>query len=644
MATDTSKSLFDQGMKDILAGNYVAAELSLQQASEINEEETTVYAASWAILLALRDREEEAITVLEERLETFSTDPNLLLAYGITLDRLGNLVEAEDAFQEVLEQDEDNPGALNGMSVCLKAKGDLVGATRLAAKAFATAPDNLIFAKNAADLLEEAGQTQTCYQVLYLGANYHPEDEELVCRALEACFANDEPEKAGELLTLVDDTVPWAAGWKASYLDWNGEHDRADVLINRTLERPAGSDPAFLFQAACIAMRRGDPLLADTFVMRILEKDPQHTGALRIRADLSLGRTDYDAAIDPLMKAYALSSDSLDGWQLFWSCLVSERFEEAEDTLTTLGEDEALAEDPLETCRLDLAEILLHVLQEGEAEEPDFSPLEGLPPEAVSGLLLQFLDFLDETKVESEEVDNFGRRLSNELGKQDPVLRLNRLYARNDWAKMSEALDELAQAMEEETTPLEPEQSTAIHQVYSLLTALGSEDEESVEEISDNLGEGLAEVLLNSLQHRNPLNNTEQRWVDKVRGEQQELTVLEEDPEMTDAFGEPLAPGGYLDVQDVEVVYETEDGEILTDVDEDEFEIVEEEVEVDPEDENYEYVWVEEEVAEEHLQAEPSDSFGGQIPEDVEYIEEIVYVDEDGNEIPEGEYEEGDFE
>lgn len=612
-------------MKDILAGNYVAAELSLQQASEINEEGTTVYAASWAILLALRDREEEAIAVLEERLETFSQDANLLLAYGITLDRQGNLEDAEDAYREVLEQDEENPGALNGMSTCLKAKGDLVGATRLAAKAFAMAPDNLIFAKAAADLLEEAGQFQTCYQVLYLGANYHPEDEELVSRALTACFANDEPEKAGELLTLVDEAQGWAAGWKASFLDWNGEHDRADMIINRTLERPAGNDPAFLFQAACIAMRRGDPLLADTFVERILAKDPQHTGALRIRADLSLGRTDYDAAIDPLMKAYALSSDSLTGWQLFWSCMVSERFDEAEDTFATLSEDEQVLSDPLETARLGLAETLLSVLQE-EGDLPELESLAELPPEAACGLLLQFLDFLDEVKLDSPELKSFGQQLSKELGSQDPVLRLNRLYARSLWDEMTTALNEMQAAIEEGTSPLAPEAAQDIHQVYSLMVALGSEDQEAVEELSEELGEGLTEVILNALQHRDQHNNTEQRWIDKVRGEQEELTILEEDPELVDADGQPIAPGGLFDVQDVEVVYETEDGEILTDVDEEEYEIVEEEVEIDPEDEDYEYVWVEEEVEEEV--AEPSDSFGGQVPHEGQY-QEVDYADDE---------------
>lgn len=642
MGTDTSKSLFDQAMKDILLGNYVAAELALEQASEVNEENTTIYAASWAILLALRNREEEAITILEERLENFSTDPNLLLAYGITLERQGNLTDAEDAYKEVLAQDEENPGALNGMATCLKVKGDFMGATRLAAKAFAIAPDNMIFAKNAANLLEKMGQTETCYQVLYLGANYHPEDEELVCRALQACLGQDEPEKAGELLTLVDVAQPWAAGWKANYLDWNGEYDRANELINRTLELPAGEEPTFLFHAACIAMRRGDPLLAETFVERLLEKDPQHTGALRIRADLSLGRTDYDAAVDPLMKAYALSSDSLTGWQLFWSCLASERFDEAEDTLTTLGEDEELASEPVEAARLELAEALLSTLQGEDHEAIDFSNWEEFPPEASSGLLLQALDFLDETKVEEDGLKHLSRQLTMQLGQQNPVLLLNRCYARKDWPMMKTALGALERCLDAEQSPLPPEVAEATHQAYSMLLALGTENTESVTELEPDLEGEIQQFVLNTLDLRDGLNPTEQRWVDKIRGQQEELTVLEEDPELVDESGQPLAPGGYLDLQDVEVVYETEDGQLLTDVDEDEYEIVEEEAELDPDDPEYEYVWVEEEVQEAATQpVAQSDSYGGQVPQDVEYVEEIVYVDdEEFDEDAEYEYEE----
>ena len=247
MSTDTSKSLFDQAMKEIMSSNYVAAELLLQQASEINEEGTTLYAACWATLLALRDREEEAIEILEERLETTSTDPNLLLAYGLSLEKLEKFEDAEDAFREALENDPESPGALRGLSQCLERRGDVVGGCRLAAKAFTLAPDNLVLAKTAAELLEKAGQKNTAFEVLELGAHYNPEDEFLVTSAVKQCLSRGEEERAWDILSQVDIGSPWAAGWKASFLDWRGDHERANDLIQKTLQRPTGSDNEFLF-------------------------------------------------------------------------------------------------------------------------------------------------------------------------------------------------------------------------------------------------------------------------------------------------------------------------------------------------------------------------------------------------------------
>ena len=46
------------------------------------------------------------------------------------------------------------------------------------------------------------------------------------------------------------------------------------------------------------------------------------------------------------------------------------------------------------------------------------------------------------------------------------------------------------------------------------------------------------------------------------------------------------------------MVYETEDGELIEDFNEEDYEIIEE-VEPDPDDPDYEYVWVEEEFVEE---------------------------------------------
>lgn len=608
MSTDTSKSLFDQAMKEILRGNFVPAEHLLQQASEINEEGTTLYAASWAVLLALRDRAEEAIAILEERLATFSTDTNLLLAYGLTLEKQGNFDDAEDAFREVLSQDATNPGALRGMSEILKRRGDKMEAAQMAVRAFTEAPDNVVFAKAAADMLEALDQTKTAFEVVDLAAHYNPEDEEMVSRALQGCLANNMIERAREILTIVDINQPWAAGWKASFLDWQGDHAAADELIERTLARPAGKDLGFLFQAACVAMRRGDVDKAEHFVESILAADPQHTGALRIRADLSLGRTDLDGAIDPLMKAFAASSDSVTGWRLFWSCILSGRLDEAEETLSTLADDEDIASDPLDAARLELATQFLDAMHGNSSEGTHFDTLDQLPEEAACGLLMEYLDAIDESKKKNAQLKAVRAALLEQLGLRDPLLRLNRLYARSDWSALAEALAELFASITS-GEPILGDETNSVYRLYSFMSALAQQQQDKVEEFSSPLEGEMPLVVTNFLSGRAQRNPTEQRWLDKLTAEFRKPVAPPPpapEPIQTTPTGVNIdtrqLSGGLIDTREIQagranaapapVVYETEDGELLTDFDESEYEVVEE-VDVGN-DEEYEYVWVEE--------------------------------------------------
>lgn len=604
MSTDTSKSLFDQAMKEILSSNFVRAEHLLQQASEVNEENTTLYAASWAVLLALRNREEEAISILEERLSSHSTDTHLLLAYGITLEKQENWDDAEDAFREVISQDPDNPGALRGLSSLLaRKKGDPVEVATLAVRAFSQAPDNAIFAKTAANMLEAIDQPKTALEILDLAALYNPEDEELVSRALKGCLANNLIDRAREILSILDINMPWAAGWKASFLDWQGEKEKADELIERTLSRPAGRDPEFLFQAACIAMRREDFDTAELYVERILEQDPQHTGALRIRADLSLGRTDLDGAIDPLMKAFSLSSDNVTGWRLFWSCIASGRFEAADETLTTLSEDESLMADILEVARLELAGLFLDSARNKKLDPKALPSLDLMPNEASCGLLLEFLEATEEFQNLTSNLAPLSKLLYQELGHRDPLLRLNRLYARNSWELMQDALEDLMASIEDGEPALGFDQTSGVHSLYSLLTALATQNQDRVATLTTEVSPETAATVTNILHQKLQPNPTEKRWL--YRGDSEDAhfhdhgtldsTPLETTPTGVNIDVRTRLAGAYIDEQDVEVIYETEDGQLLTDLSSGNYEVIDES-EIDPDDPDYEYIWVEEEV------------------------------------------------
>lgn len=608
-------------MKEILAGNFVPAEHLLQQASEINEESTTLYAASWAVLLALRDREEEAISILEERLATHSTDGNLLLAYGITLEKQGLFEDAEDAFREVISRDPNNPGALRGLSAVAHRKGQLVEAATLAVRAFSEVPDNAIFAKTAADRLEAIQQPKTAFEVLEMGALYNPEDEELVSRALKGCLANNLIDRARDILTIVDINQPWAAGWKASFLDWQGERDKADELIARTLARPAGNDTEFLFQCACIMMRREEVEAAEQYVERILAQDPQHTGALRIRADLSLGRTDLDGAIDPLRKAFSLSPDALTGWRLFWSCTASSRWEEAEDTLAALSEDEDLMADMLESMRLELAGVFLEAAQGEDLSVAEFANLDMLPNEASAGLLLEFLEAVEDYPHSTPSLQSLYGLLFEELGRRDPLLRLHRLYARSNWERLESALEDLRNSIEDGEPALGFEQSGSVYRLYGLLTALAKQDLERVERSQKGLDAETRSALRHILGQKTQRNPLEQRWLDGALSPETPAPTPDDTlasraasaPAPTNAplTGVPLAgapfTGGILDHRDaVEVIYETEDGEVITDLQSGDYEIIDDE---DEDDDEWEYIWVEEEVPVATPAAEPKETY-----------------------------------
>jgi len=614
MGTDTSKSLFDQAMKEILATNFVAAEMLLQQAAEINEEGTTLYAASWAVLLSVRDRMGEAIEILEERLETNSTDPNLLLAYGLVLEKQEKYEDAEDAFREVLTNDEENAGALRGLSACLERKGDVVSACKLAAQAFTLDPENLVLAKNAAHLLEEAGQINTAFEVLLLGAHYNAEDEELVTKAVEQCLQRGQIERAEDLLTQVDVLAPWAAGWKASFLDWQGDEERANHLIQKTLERFTGKDNTFLFHLCCILMRRGEVGAAEAYMEHILNNDPQHPGALRMKADFSIGRFEYNEMIDPLASALATSTE-IPGWPKFWHQVRSGSVEEAEESLAIMAEEESFNTDPVELARMEIAEQLILALSEGELVESELHLLDELPTEAAAGILLEFLEVLDGPLTEDHRVEELRALLNDELGLRDPILRLTRFYALGRWDDLGEALESFQEATPAAPPDQQPEREL-IHRLYTLLLELALGHEEPIEDFDFQEDPDLSGGALDILLQKAVRNAAEQRFLDKLSGESQKLAEREvPELEKTDDGPSFYEAGGLLNARDAEVVlYETEDGQTIEDFNEEEYEIIEEyeevEVEPDPEDDEYEYVWVEEEVPVEEYEVEvPEESF-----------------------------------
>jgi hypothetical protein len=160
-----------------------------------------------------------------------------------------------------------------------------------------------------------------------------------------------------------------------------------------------------------------------------------------------------------------------------------------------------------------------------------------------------------------------------------------------------------------------------IFALYTLLHGLGTESQTVIDEFDLNADPDVTGGAFDVLSQKPDRNLVEQRFLDKVQGEAERVQVRDvPELEKTDDSPSLYQSGGLLDTRDAQIVYETEDGEVITGFNEDEYEVVEEyeeiteEIEADPDDEDYEYVWVEEEVEVDEqgeIVAPPYDEFRG---------------------------------
>ncbi|MCA9794642.1 MAG: hypothetical protein KC910_22700, partial [Candidatus Eremiobacteraeota bacterium] len=329
------QSLFESAQQALLRGEIGAAELMLEQANELAGEGSNLYAAGLAVLMVIQGREDESLDLLNDKLGDNPEDATLLLAFGMTMEKTGDLEGAEDAYREALKYDDENPGALHGLAVRLQARGEKEEAEKLACKAFHKVPEHPVFALTAAKLLEECDKPDLAFQVAELGAAYNPDEEELVRRAVEGALQREMPDRAWELLQESNPENPWVAGWKATLLDLDGKHEEADALIEASMAG-AGNDTTYLFLVACIYLRREDPRTPE-LIGRILELDPGHAGAFKLKAEMV--SDNVEETIQPLAKAYEASHDAMTGWELVASYYATGRYLDALDLAEQLRDD-----------------------------------------------------------------------------------------------------------------------------------------------------------------------------------------------------------------------------------------------------------------------------------------------------------------
>lgn len=324
---------YTQAERLVSEGKFAAAELMLRQATELGGN-NQVYVAALATLLGLQEgRGEESLELLKEQLEKNPEEPSLLVAQALTAKASGNAEEAEKALRKAVKVNSNHAFAHHSLSKLLVDKGSMGEAEVHACKAFALVPDQPDYAMTAIELLEAAGKHDYAYEVASLGASFCPEEMELVQKAVEGALEREEPQRAWETLEESNDDLPWVLGWKATLLDYQGNPERADALLEQGHDR-FPEDPDFLFLEAAIWVRRQQPEQAMMLIERLLELCPTHRGALRLRADIAFGNDSTTEAVADLQAMLELEpGDTAVALELVSALYRARRYREALDVL-----------------------------------------------------------------------------------------------------------------------------------------------------------------------------------------------------------------------------------------------------------------------------------------------------------------------
>lgn len=322
---------YTQAERLVSEGKFSAAELMLRQAAELGGD-NRVYVAALAALLGLQEgRAEESLGLLQEQLEKHPDEPSLLVAKALAARAHGQADVAEESLRKVVKSNSNHAFAHHSLSKLLVDKGNLGEAEVHACKAFALVPDQPDYALSAIELLETAGKHEYAYEVASLGASFCPQEMELVQKAVEGALAREEPQRAWETLEESNDELPWVLGWKATLLDYQGQPDKADELLEQGRER-FPEDPDFMFLEAAIWVRRQQAEAALEVIERLLELCPTHRGALRLRADVSFGTQSMDEAVADLLAMLELDpSDDKVALELVSALYRARRYREALD-------------------------------------------------------------------------------------------------------------------------------------------------------------------------------------------------------------------------------------------------------------------------------------------------------------------------
>jgi putative PEP-CTERM system TPR-repeat lipoprotein len=272
------------------AGRRDAARQALRQALDAHPEATGARA-----LLARLERyagePRQALTVARKGQGLLPPEPALLEQAGRAYLALGDAPAAEEAFRRWLDERPDAAAGRYLLGRALAAQGELAAAERAIDRAIAADPDRLEARLAKVRLLMARGDGPGAAGLLDRLRSDHPEQPDLLALAGKLALGQGRPGEAVAPLRQALAKLP-VSEWQLALAQahWRrGQRSQALAALEQWLARyPA--DTGVRFQLGVYRLKGGQEAAARQSFAAVLERNPEHVGALNNLAWLLRGR------------------------------------------------------------------------------------------------------------------------------------------------------------------------------------------------------------------------------------------------------------------------------------------------------------------------------------------------------------------
>lgn len=284
-----------------------------------------------ALVYSSRGETGPALQALSRALE-IEKDPRYLVARGVIELKGGDLEAGRKSFEDLLDHDPKNSGALVGLAAIFNRGGERDRAIKLLEDSPGEGSDPIV-AANLGVLYREAGRTTEAVAKFKEAARGGAKPE-LKLRIAEELGGMGEADSARGLLVGLRSDLPRSPRTRArlaAILASQGDFEAAATVISSIEGKLTPNEGVNWAKILITLGRNGDAISA---IRPVIEADPNNLPALYVRAVLNLNGGDSVGAIEDLQRIVQVNQDDIEAYKLLALAYENEgRSEEANEAL-----------------------------------------------------------------------------------------------------------------------------------------------------------------------------------------------------------------------------------------------------------------------------------------------------------------------